>query len=156
MKILIFILHSLSSYFMSLTMTFSLLIFNEHPFKQEKKLKKEQNNKRHLSSKFLLDKIISLKDLNLINQCSLGNKQNTIYHHSNFLNMTTSLPHNIQNTRKKFWNIKIQQSILDIAQWNILGIIRFHWGLTKRVTIGVYAHLQNINEEIIQLQFRGK
>ena len=67
MKILIFILHSLSSYFMSLTMMFSLLIFNGHPFKKEKKLKKEQNNKRHLSSKFLLDKIISLKDLNLIN-----------------------------------------------------------------------------------------
>ena len=52
---------------MSLTTIFSLLIFNEHPFKQEKKLKKDQNNKRHLSSKFLLDKIISLEDLNLIN-----------------------------------------------------------------------------------------
>ena len=45
---------------------FSLLIFNEYPFKQEKKLKKEKNNKRHLSSKFLLNKIISLEDLNLI------------------------------------------------------------------------------------------
>ena len=67
MKILLFILHSLSSYFMSLTTMFSLLIFNEHPFKSEKKLKKEQNNKRHLSSKSLLDKIISLEDLNLIN-----------------------------------------------------------------------------------------
>ena len=67
MKILLFILHSLSSYFMSLISMFSSLIFNEHPFKQEKKLKKEQNNKRHLSSKFLLDKIISLEDLNLIN-----------------------------------------------------------------------------------------
>ena len=42
MKILLFILHSSSSYFMSLTTMFSLLIFNEHPFKQEKKLKKEQ------------------------------------------------------------------------------------------------------------------
>ena len=48
-------------------MIFNLLIFNEHPFKSEKKLKKEQNNKRHLSSKSLLDKIISLEDLNLIN-----------------------------------------------------------------------------------------
>ena len=36
--------------------------------------KKEQNNKRHMSSKFLLDKIISLEDLNLINWCFLGNK----------------------------------------------------------------------------------
>ena len=42
-------------------------------------------------------------------------------------------------------------SILDIAQWNILGIIRFRLGLTKRVTIGLYAHLQNIKEKIIQL-----
>ena len=67
MKILLFILYSLSSYFMSLILMFSSLIFNEHPFKQEKKLKKEQNNKRHLSSKFLLDKIISLEDVNLIN-----------------------------------------------------------------------------------------
>ena len=48
---------------------FSLLIFNECHFKQEKKKRKkeEQNNKRHMSSKFLLDKIISLEDLNLIN-----------------------------------------------------------------------------------------
>ena len=46
---------------------FNLLIFNEHPFKYEKKLKKEQNNKRHLSSKFLLNRIISIEDLNLIN-----------------------------------------------------------------------------------------
>ena len=67
MKILLSILYSLLSYFMSITTMFSLLIFNEHPFNQEKKLKKEQNNKRHLSSKFLLDKIISLEDLNLIN-----------------------------------------------------------------------------------------
>ena len=67
MKILLFILHSLLSYFMSQTTMFSLLIFNERPFKEEKKLKKEQNNERHLSSKFLLDKIISLEDLNLIN-----------------------------------------------------------------------------------------
>ena len=67
MKILLFILHSLSSYFISLTTMFSLLIFNEHPFNQEKKLKKEQNNKKHLSSKLLLDKIISLEALNLIN-----------------------------------------------------------------------------------------
>ena len=67
MKILLFIFHSLLSYFMSLTTMFSLLIFNEYPFKQENKLKKEQNNKRHMSSKFLLDKIISLEDLNLIN-----------------------------------------------------------------------------------------
>ena len=68
MKILLFILHSLSSYFMSLTMMFNLLIFNEYPFKQENDfLKKEQNNKRHPSSKFLLDKIITQEDLNLIN-----------------------------------------------------------------------------------------
>ena len=71
MKILLFIFHSLLSYFMSLTTMFSLLIFNEYPFKQENKffffLKEEQNNKRHMSSKFLLDKIISLEDLNLIN-----------------------------------------------------------------------------------------
>ena len=65
MKILLFIFHSLLSYFMS-TM-FSLLIFNEYPFKQENKLKKEQNNKRHMLSKLLLDKIISVEDLNLIN-----------------------------------------------------------------------------------------
>ena len=52
---------------MSLTTKFSLLIFNEYHFKHKNKLKKEQNNKRHMSSKFLLDKIISLEDLNLIN-----------------------------------------------------------------------------------------
>ena len=53
---------------MCLTMMFNLLIFNEYPFKQENDfLKKEQNNKRHMSSKFLLDKIISLEDLILIN-----------------------------------------------------------------------------------------
>ena len=67
MKILLFIFHSLLSYFMSLTTMFSLLIFNKCPFKQENKLKKEQNNKRHMSSKFLLDKIINREDLNLIN-----------------------------------------------------------------------------------------
>ena len=67
MKIFLFIFHSLLSYFMSLTMMFSLLIFNEYPSQQENKLKKEQNNKRHISSKFLLDKIMSLEDLNLIN-----------------------------------------------------------------------------------------
>ena len=68
MKILLFIFHSLLSYFMSLTMMFNLLIFNEYPFKQENDfLKKEQNNKRHMSLKFLLDKIISLEDLILIN-----------------------------------------------------------------------------------------
>ena len=67
MKILLFIFHSLLSYFMSLTMIFSLLMFDEYTFKRENKLKKEQNNKRHMSSKFLLDKIISLEDLNLIN-----------------------------------------------------------------------------------------
>ena len=69
MKILLFIFHSLLSYFMSLTTMFSLLIFNECPFKQENNFffKKEQNNKRHMSSKFLLDKIISLEDLKLIN-----------------------------------------------------------------------------------------
>ena len=109
MKILLFILHSLSSYFMSLTTMFHLFIFNEHLFKQKNKFKKEQNNKRHPLSKFLLDKIISLKDLNLINQCFLGNKQNTIYQHFNFPNMTTSLSHNIQNTRRNFLDIKIQQ-----------------------------------------------
>ena len=37
------------------------------PFKQENKLKKKQDNKRHMPSKFLLDKIISINDLNLIN-----------------------------------------------------------------------------------------
>ena len=42
MKILLFVLHSLSSYFMSLNTVFSLLIFNEYPFKQENKLKKEK------------------------------------------------------------------------------------------------------------------
>ena len=67
MKILLFIFHFLLSYFMSLTTIFSLLIFNEYPFQKENKLKKEQKNKRHISSKFLLDKIISLEDLNLIN-----------------------------------------------------------------------------------------
>ena len=41
MKILLFILHSLSSYFISLTTMFSLLIFNENPFNQEKKKKKK-------------------------------------------------------------------------------------------------------------------
>ena len=109
MKILLFIFHSLSSYFINLTTMFQLLFFNEHPFKQKKKFKKEQNNKRHLSLKFLLDKIISLEDLNLINQYSLGNKYNIIYHHSNFSSMTISLPHNIQNTRRNFLDIKIQQ-----------------------------------------------
>ena len=67
MNILLFIFHSLLSYFMSLTTIFSLLIFNKYPFKQETQLKKEQNNKKHMSSKFLLDKIISVEDLNLIN-----------------------------------------------------------------------------------------
>ena len=104
-----------------------------------------------MSSKFLLDKIISLEDLNLINQCSLGNKQNTIYHHSNFPSMTTSLPHNIQNKRRNFWDIKIKQEYFRHCIKEILGIIRFCQGLTKRVTVGVYAHLQNIKEEIIQL-----
>ena len=65
--------------------------------------------------------------------------------------MTTSLPYNTQNTHKFFGTLKFSRSILDIAQWNILGIIRFIQALTKRVTIGVYAHLQNIKEEIIQL-----
>ena len=68
--------------------------------------------------------------------------------------MTTSLLHKIQNTQKFFGILKFSRSILDIAQWNILGIIRFCYGLTKRETIGVYAHLQNINDEIIQLYFR--
>ena len=123
MKILLFILHFLSSYFMSLTTMFSLLIFNKHPFKQEKKLKKKkQNNKRHLSSKFQLNKIISIEDLNLINQCSLGNKQNTIYHHSNFPSLTTNLPHNIQNTRKKILLEYFKHCIMEME---ILGIIRF-------------------------------
>ena len=46
-------------------MIFSLLkIFNEHLFKKEKRNKKEQNNKRHMSLKFLLDKIMNLEDLN--------------------------------------------------------------------------------------------
>ena len=67
MNIFLFIFHSLLSYFISLTTMFSLLIFNEYPFQHENKLKKEQNNKRHMSSKFPLDKIISLEGLNLIN-----------------------------------------------------------------------------------------
>ena len=65
--------------------------------------------------------------------------------------MTTNLLHKIQNTQKFFGTLKFSRSILDIAKWNILGIIRFCWGLTKRETIEVYAHLQNINDEIIQL-----
>ena len=52
---------------MSLTTIFSLLIFSKYPFKQKNKLKKGQNNKRHMLSKFLLDKIISIENLNLIN-----------------------------------------------------------------------------------------
>ena len=67
MNIFFIHIHFLLSYFMSLTMMFCLLIFNEYPFKQENKLKKEQNNKRHMSSKFLLDKIMSIEYLNLIN-----------------------------------------------------------------------------------------
>ena len=39
--------------------------------------------------------------------------------------MTTSLPHKIQNAQKFFGTLKFSKSILDIAQWNILGIIRF-------------------------------
>ena len=108
-----------------------------------------------MSLKFLLDKFISVEDLNLTIQCPPGNKQNTIYHHSNFPSMTTSLLHRIQNTQRNFFGtLKFSRSILDIAQWNILGIIRFCQDLTKRETIGVYAHLQNINDEIIQLYFR--
>ena len=46
MKILLIILYYLSSYFMSLTTMFSILILNEHIFKQEKKLKtKKTKNK---------------------------------------------------------------------------------------------------------------
>ena len=67
MMIFLFIFHSLLSYFMNLIMI--TFFFNEYPFKQENKFffLKEQNNKRHMSSKFLLDKIITLEDLNLIN-----------------------------------------------------------------------------------------
>ena len=65
MNILLFILPSLSFYFMGLTTMLSLLKnFNEHLFKKEKRNKKEQNNKRHMSLKFLLDKIMNLEDLN--------------------------------------------------------------------------------------------
>ena len=39
--------------------------------------------------------------------------------------MTTNLPHKFQNTQKKFGTLKFSKRILDIAQWNILGIIRF-------------------------------
>ena len=46
-------------------------------------------------------------------------------------------------------------SILDIAQWNILGIIRFCQGLTKRETIGVYAHLQNIMIKLFNFSLGG-
>ena len=47
---------------------FSLLIFNECPFKQENKFKKKKSKiTKDMSSKFLLDKIISLEDLKLIN-----------------------------------------------------------------------------------------
>ena len=50
---------------MGLTTMLSLLKnFNEHLFKKEKRNKKEQNNKRHMSLKFLLDKIMNLEDLN--------------------------------------------------------------------------------------------
>ena len=38
-----------------------------------------------------------------------------------------------------------------LMEMKILGIKRFRQGLTKRVTVGVYAHLQNIKEEIIRL-----
>ena len=39
--------------------------------------------------------------------------------------MTTNLPHKFQNTQKFFGTLKFSKRILDIAQWNILGIIRF-------------------------------
>ena len=39
--------------------------------------------------------------------------------------MTTSLPHKIQYIQKTFGTLKFSRSILDIAQWNILAIIRF-------------------------------
>ena len=45
MKILLIILYYLSSYFMSLTTMFSILILNEHIFKQEKKLKTKKKQK---------------------------------------------------------------------------------------------------------------
>ena len=44
---------------------------NTH-FKQQEE--EEEEKKKIVSSNFPLDKIISLKDLNLANQCSLGNK----------------------------------------------------------------------------------
>ena len=39
--------------------------------------------------------------------------------------MTTNLPNKFQNTQKIFGTLKFSKRILDIAQWNILGIIRF-------------------------------
>ena len=61
MNILLFILHSLLFYLMSLTTVFSLLNFKWTTFKEKKK---EQKNKIHMSLKYLLDKIINLEDLN--------------------------------------------------------------------------------------------
>ena len=40
--------------------------------------------------------------------------------------------------KKLFGILKSGRGVLDIAQWNLLGIIRFHNGLTKRVTVGGY------------------
>ena len=47
MKILLIILYYLSSYFMSLTTMFSILILNEHIFKQEKKLKTKKKKTKN-------------------------------------------------------------------------------------------------------------
>ena len=38
--------------------------------------------------------------------------------------------------KKLFGILKSRRGVLDIAQWNLLGIIRFHNGLTKRVIVG--------------------
>ena len=65
MNILSFILPSLSFYFMSLTTILNLLNFLMKTFLRNKRNKKIKNNKRHMSLKFLLDKIINLEDLNL-------------------------------------------------------------------------------------------
>ena len=37
---------------------------------------------------------------------------------------------------KKFFKmLQFSRSILDITQWNILGIISFHWDLIERIKI---------------------
>ena len=54
MKILLIILYYLSSYFMSLTTMFSILILNEHIFKQEKKLKTKKKKQKTKQKTFVI------------------------------------------------------------------------------------------------------